>query len=56
MANKPLLFSRCLLRTQKLSESRSEGEIIEPSGEGMEMLRTCSEINLSQLLQKLISL
>lgn len=41
MANKPLLFSRCLLRTQKLSESRSEGEIIEPSDEGTEMLRTC---------------
>ena len=40
MANKPLLFSRCLLRTQKLSESRSEGEIIESSGEGTEMLRT----------------
>lgn len=40
MANKPLLFSRCLLRTQKLSESRSEGEIVESSGEGKEMLRT----------------
>ena len=34
MANKPLLFSRCLLRTQKLSESRCEGEIIEPTDEG----------------------
>lgn len=34
MANKPLLFSRCLLRTQKMSESRCEGEIIEPTDEG----------------------
>ncbi|XP_022807104.1 neuroblastoma-amplified sequence-like isoform X1 [Stylophora pistillata] len=33
MANKPLLFSRCLLRTQKLSESRCEGEIVEPTDE-----------------------
>ncbi|CAH3196515.1 unnamed protein product, partial [Porites evermanni] len=33
MANKPLLFSRCLLRTQKLSESRSEGAITEPTSE-----------------------
>ncbi|KAM7430043.1 hypothetical protein ABFA07_019200 [Porites harrisoni] len=33
MANKPLLFSRCLLRTQKLSESRSEGAITEPTNE-----------------------
>lgn len=35
VADKPLLFSRCLLRTQKLSESRSEGTITEPTSEVM---------------------
>lgn len=47
MANKPLLFSRCLLRTQKLSESRCEGEIVEPTNEGM--CRSCSVLHWWQV-------
>lgn len=34
-ADKSLLFTHCLLRTQKLSESRSEGTITEPTSEVM---------------------